>query len=114
MDEVGGTLQRDALGNVLGGVRLPSMEAPTATYVSPATANPFLPDFLKGFANLACRLSGAVLPFDNETLDSLYPDHESYVSQVAGSANDLKAQGLLLQQDAVTVKQNAAQSEIGK
>jgi hypothetical protein len=114
MDDDNGALQRDAQGNVLGGVRLPSMEAPTATYVSSASANPFLPPFLVPFANLACRLSGAVFPFDDATLDSLYPNHGSYVSQVAGSANDLKAQGLLLQQDAVTVKQNAAQSELGQ
>lgn len=114
MDDENGVLQRDAQDNVLGGVRLPSMEAPTATYLSSATANPFLPPLLAGFANLACRLSGAVLPFDNATLDSLYRNHGSYVSQVARSVRDLKAQGLLLQQDAVTVKRNAAQSEIGK
>ena len=52
-------------------------------------------------------------PFDAATLDALYPNHESYVSQVVQSANDLKAQGLLLQQDAVTIKNAAAQSEIG-
>ena len=114
MDDENGVLQRDAQDNVLGGVRLPSMEAPTATYVSSATANPFLPPLLAGFANLACRLSGAVLPFDNATLDSLYRNHGKYVSQVARSVRDLEAQGLLLQQDAVRVKQNAAQSEIGK
>jgi len=54
------------------------------------------------------------LPFDNATLDSLYRNHGKYVSQVARSVRGLKAQGLLLQQDAVSVKQNAAQSEIGK
>ena len=107
-------LVRDDLGNVEGGVRLPSMEAPTATYVSTATANPFLPPFLASFANLACRLSGAVLPFDEYTLSALYPDHGTYVSQVVESANELKSQGLMLQQDAVTVKTAAAASDIGQ
>jgi len=113
MDTSAGALVRDGLSNVVGGVRLPSMEAPTATYVSQASANPFLPPILGGFANLACRLSGAVLPFDQATLDSLYPNHGSYVSQVVGSANALKAQGLLLQQDAKTIKEAAEQSGIG-
>jgi hypothetical protein len=113
LDTSGGALVRDVLGNVTGGVRLPSMEAPTAKYVSQASANPLLPPVLSGFAGLACRLSGAVVPFDGATLDGLYPNHEDYVSQVAGSAGALKAQGLLLQQDVQTIKKAAATSEIG-
>ena len=74
----------------------------------------FLPPFLASFANLACRLSGAVLPFDEYTLSALYPDHGTYVSQVVESANELKSQGLMLQQDAVTVKTAAAASDIGQ
>lgn len=114
LDTSAGALVRDAQSNVLGGVRLPSMEAPTATYVSQATANPALPPILFGFGNLACRLSGAVAPFDATTLNALYPDHGSYVSQVVGSANALKEQGLLLQQDAVRIKTTAAESGIGE
>jgi hypothetical protein len=113
LDTSAGGLVRDSNSNVTGGVRLPSMQAATATYVSSASPNPFLPPLLGQFAGLACRLSGAVEPFDAATLDALYPNHESYVSQVVQSANDLKAQGLLLQQDAVTIKNTAAQSEIG-
>ncbi len=114
MDTAGGVLVRDANGNVLGGVRLPSMEAPTAKYVSSATASPFLPPPLVGIANLACFFSGAVLPFDEATLGALYPNHGSYVSQAVGSANALKAEGLLLQQDAVKLKTAAAGSGIGQ
>ena len=54
------------------------------------------------------------MPFDQGTLDALYPDHDTYVSGVVEAANALKAQGLLLQQDAVTVKQAAARSDIGQ
>jgi hypothetical protein len=107
-------LVRDSNDNVLGGVRLPSIAAPTATYVSTASVNPFLPPELAGFGFLVCRLSGAVEPFDQATLDALYPDHDTYVSGVAAAANGLKAQGLLLQQDAVTIKKAAAASEIGQ
>ncbi|MAG30473.1 MAG: hypothetical protein CL908_06205 [Deltaproteobacteria bacterium] len=114
MDTSAGALVRDGLGNVVGGVRLPSMEAATATYVSAASANPYLPSALAGIANLACRLSGAVVPFDEPTLGALYPDHDTYVGQVVDSANALKAQGLLLQQDAVQIKRAAAGSGIGE
>jgi hypothetical protein len=114
LDTFAGGLVRDAHDNVTGGVRLPSMEAPTATYVSSATADPDLPPLLGGFAGLACGLSGAVEPFDAATLDALYPDHGTYVSRVVESANDLKSQGLLLQQNAVMVKTAAAESEIGE
>ncbi len=73
MEEVDGVLLRDALGNVIGGVRLPALEAPTATYLSTNTASPDLPPALLAIGNLACRLSGSVVPFDQATLDALYP-----------------------------------------
>ena len=114
MDETGGILDRDAYGNVTGGVRLPSMEAPLAEYASSNTADPTLPAFIQQIGNLACFLGGSVLPFDAETLDALYPGHGAYVRRVARSANALRAQGLLLQEDAITVKRRAAHSAIGR
>ena len=114
MSDSGGVLDRDANGNVLGGVRLPSMEAPLAAYDSTNTAAPGLPPLLSNLGNLACRLSGSVLPFDQATLDALYPNHGTYVSSVVGASNALKAQGLLLQSDAASIKKAAARSDIGK
>lgn len=114
METLGTDLVRDELGNVTGGVRLPSMEAPLATYVSQATANPFLPPALGGIANLACRLSGAVLPFDEDTIAELYPGRRSYQRAVGRSVRELKAQGLLLQRDAQKIKKAARESGIGK
>ncbi|MCH7869323.1 MAG: hypothetical protein IH881_16640 [Myxococcales bacterium] len=119
------TLARDGNGNVTGGVRLPSLEAPTAKYVSTATydttptGNPFLDPILNsifqgGLGTLVCRLSGAVEPFDQATLDGLYPEHSDYVEKVVGAVVSLKAQGLLLQQNASTTKKAASKSEIGK
>ena len=55
-----------------------------------------------------------MLPFDEATLSTLYPNHGTYVSQVVESVNELKSQGLMLQQDAVTVKTAAADSDIGQ
>ncbi len=83
MEDIDGVLVRDALGNVQGGVRLPSMEALVATYLSTNLADPDLPPNLVGIGNLACRLSGAVSPFDQTTLDDLYPNHGVYVKQVS-------------------------------
>lgn len=114
LDVAGGQLVRDANGNVTGGVRLPSMEAPLATYVSSATPSPFLPPPLAPFGNLACRLSGAVLPFDAAKLEALYPQPGDYVSDVAIAVQALKAQGLLLQSDASTIKKAASQAQIGQ
>ena len=114
MDQVNGALVRDAAGNVMGGVRLPAMEVPTATYGSTNHAADGLPPFLEFFGNLACRLSGSVFPFDEVTLDGLYQNHGTYVSQVNEAVNALKEQGLLLQSDAVTIKEQAAQSEFGQ
>lgn len=107
-------LARDANGNVLGGVRLPSIAVPTATYISSATVNPFLPPQLQFIGGLVCRLSGAVEPFDEATLDALYRNHGAYVRKVARATRNLKRQGLLLRQNAATIRKAARRSDIGK
>jgi hypothetical protein len=107
------TIHRDAFGNALGGVRVPAMQVPTATYAPNNLANPSLPAFLIPLANLACALSGSVFPFDEATLDELYPNHGSYVSQVQHAANELERAGLLLPKDAQGIRQAAAASAIG-
>ena len=73
-----------------------------------------LPPLLMFIGNLACRLGGSVIPFDEVTLQELYPNHGSYVRQVVQSVHRLKAQGLLLQEDAVKLKTEAAESAIGE
>ena len=109
-----GQIARDEFGNALGGVRLPEMDVPTGSHNPPTNqADPNLPPFLQFLGNLACALSGSVSPFDQATLDTLYPDHDTYQSQVVESVNALKAQGLLLQSDAVSTITEAAQSGIG-
>ncbi len=107
------TIHRDAFGNALGGVRVPAMDVPTATYAPNNLANPGLPGFLIPLANLACALSGSVFPFDAATQRELYPNHGSYVSQVQHAANELQRAGLLLPKDAQGIRQAAAASPIG-
>ena len=89
------------------------MEAPTATYISTNTANPTLPPQLQGLGSLACRLSGSVVPFDEETLDALYPRRRSYFFEVLRSVVHLQRQGLLRRADAFKVLRAALRSRIG-
>jgi hypothetical protein len=113
MDDVAGVLVRDDLGNVTGGVRLPSMEAPRATYASANEADPNLPPQLQAIGGLACRLSGSVFPFDDETLDELYPRSRSYFRDVFRSVRKLKKQGLLLGPDALRITLEALWNPVG-
>jgi len=108
-----GLVLRDAFGNGLGGVRLPSLEAPIATYIPGNQADPNLPGFLQAIGNLACFLASSVVEFDEATLDELYPNHGTYVSQVMGAINALQMQGLLLPKDAQKIRDAAVHSTIG-
>ena len=113
MDVVAGVVQRDAFGNGLGGVRLPSLEAPVATYTPGNQADPNLPGFLQFIGNLACALASSQSAFDEATLDGLYPNHGNYVSQVVAAANQLRAEGLLLPKDRKTIVNRASMSTVG-
>jgi hypothetical protein len=107
MDVVNGVVQRDAFGNGLGGVRLPAMQAPTAAYTPGNQADPNLPPVLQAIGNLACFLASSVTPFDEATLDDLYPNHGAYVRQVVYATNALQMQGLLLPKDAQKIRDAA-------
>ena len=107
-----GEVLRDEFGNGLGGIRLPSLEAPTAQYVPGNVADPNLPPFLQAIGNLACFTGSSVIPFDSATLDELYPNHGTYVSRVAASVNALERERLLLPKDAMTIKVAAAMSPV--
>ena len=65
------TALRDANGNALGGIRLPTFAVPTATD-SGANTGP-------GF----CFLHGVHQPFEQETLDALYPSELGYLARIA-------------------------------
>jgi hypothetical protein len=112
-----GGIARDAFGNALGGIRLPQMDVPIATYVPSNSPNPLLPPFpppLDQLGNLICRLSGAVFPFDAATLSGLYANHGSYVSQIVKETIQLKKDRFLLDEEAETLTEEAAASSIGE
>jgi len=107
-----GEVERDSFGNGLGGVRLPAMDVPTATYLPGNTADPSQPALLQGIGNLACRLASSVEPFDQATIDSLYPDHRQYVKKVIRSVREQRRRGFLLREDAAKIVVDAAASPV--
>ncbi len=114
MDLVGpAEVARDAFGNGLGGVRPPSVDVPVATYTPGNSADPNLPPFLQQIGNLACFLASSVTPLDDPTLDTLYPNHGAYVSQVVHASNQARMDGFLLQKDRSKIVTAAAGSDIG-
>ena len=88
-----GAIVRDAHGNAKGGIRLPQLEVPTATYAGVGNAGP-----------PPCDVSGITTAFDAQTLSSLYPNHGSYRSQFVHAVDDLRRAGFLLDFDAEDAK----------
>ncbi len=96
-------IARDEFGNALGGIRTPLLDVPIATLTAEANTGAFF-----------CFLFGKTIAFDQDTLDSLYPNHGSYVSQFNRSTTDTVKKGFILKADAKALETEAAQSEIGK
>lgn len=74
------TYSNDKYGNVHGGVRLPELTVPTATYD----------------VSLFSGLLGKTTPFDHDRLAKLYPTHEDYVAKVTAAAQQAERDGILL------------------
>jgi hypothetical protein len=90
-----GMLARDANRNALGGIRLPPIVHPVATYES-----------------TACGLGGATIVFTPVQLQSMYPTHAAYYKKMAAAAKRSVADGFLLREDAVDLLQRACGAEV--
>ena len=77
----------DEHDNVIGGVRSPFVDVPTATWNGNSTGQSF------------CRIAGHEIPFDEEKLRKLYPTKNSYVNAVTENVNKLVSEGFILEQD---------------
>jgi len=96
----------DADGNEVGGVPVALLGAPLGTYTG---WNPTAAGFFKG---LECSYAGGFIPFARTraerlasgdprlSLEERYGDHAGYVRAVAKAADNAKAQGFLLDEDA--------------
>ena len=85
----------DQYGNVQGGMRLPDIDVPIATYTKSNSAQTAT-DLLSGFA---CALSGSVVQFTPDKLLQLYPTHDDYVQKYTAAADKAVAAGFMLQSD---------------
>ena len=97
-------LALDAFGNAQGGIRLPQLDVPTASYTFPNEADPNLPGLLQLIGNLVCRLSGNVTAFDEATLDALYPDPAAFLNDFNQAIDDLETARFLLPEDAAKLR----------
>jgi hypothetical protein len=100
------TLERDAFGNALGGIRLSQHAVATATNtgINFNTAAPL--DF--------CRVFGSYVPFSEAMLADLYRNHGSYVSKVARTTEQNLEAGFIVVEDAEATITDAATSRFGK
>ncbi len=96
------TFVKDSVGNVLGGVRTPYVDAPIAILSGEGQTGGTL-----------CSLFGTTHLLDGTQLGSLYPDHATFVSAVNTSADNAVNSGFLLQPDADLIKTWAQASTIG-
>jgi hypothetical protein len=96
-------MERDALGNAVGGIRTPQIDAPIAALsgIGQPQGSP-------------CTRLGTTIAFDAATITSLYPDHRSYVGAINRTAKRAIRRGVLLAVDAKAIRQAAASSSIGR
>lgn len=95
-----GAIQRDEHGNAMGGVRLPAIEVPVATYEG---SNKFA-----GQGANFCFLLGSEMPFPDDKLKALYPTSAVYQSRVAAAVAAAQKRGVLEAEDAAEIIATAA------
>jgi hypothetical protein len=83
LERDGFALRRDEHGNALGGVRLPFIDVPVATYRG---------EFHDG-------ASGHTHALDRDTLAALYPSHDDYVARMRAATDAAVAGGFMLPVD---------------
>lgn len=99
LERADGEVRTDESGNALGGLRLPPIDVPVATYDA---------------RNSDCDLTGQTHPFDDATLADLYPTHDDYVAEFQAAADAAVDRGHLLSTDAEALVQRAEASSIGE
>ncbi|MEM7413826.1 MAG: alpha/beta hydrolase domain-containing protein [Myxococcota bacterium] len=106
---------RDEFGNARGGIRLPQLDVPVATYGPFNVPNPALPlpPDLAGLGQLICALNGSVTDFDTATIDTLYPTPRSFRVPFFWRTLSLVWKRLLTVEDAIQLLREAYASEAG-
>jgi hypothetical protein len=94
-------LALDDNGNVIGGVRTPYVDVPTAILSGEGQAG-------EGF----CRLFGTTQLFDANLLNSLYADNDSYINEVVSSTDDAVSKGFIIEEDGELIKRYVTDNNI--
>ncbi|WP_153011280.1 alpha/beta hydrolase domain-containing protein [Sterolibacterium denitrificans] len=102
---------RDAHGNVLGGIRTPYVDVPTATIS--AYGQPGSMEEMGNDAQSFCFLFGTTALFATLPDTPSYQTHTAYVNAVKASANAAAAQGFLLPADVRLIVKAAEASTVG-
>jgi hypothetical protein len=89
------TLRRDDLGNVVGGIRLPELEAATHEYRGVA------------FGTGRAPLFGSARPLDDDVVRAQFPTRASYLARWHDAVDTLVATGALRPEDAPAMKARA-------
>jgi hypothetical protein len=97
LERDGFQLRRDQSGNALGGVRLPALDVPVATYRG---------EFTDG-------AGGRTVALDRSTLAALYPSHDAYMARMRDATDAAVAGRFMLPADRDEWLQRVAASPIG-
>jgi len=89
------SLRRDELGNAVGGIRLPELEAPTHEYRGVA------------FGTGRAPLFGSARPLPDDVVRARFPTRASYVARWRDAVDVLVASGALRPEDAPSMKAGA-------
>jgi hypothetical protein len=91
----------DRSGNALGGVRLPALDVPLATYYPVKTGE-----------DGSCGYAGYAVPFDKTQLNALYSSHDDYVNKVRADVDRLSKGRWLTDDDAKEIIENAQRANV--
>jgi hypothetical protein len=100
IDVVNGAPVLDRFGNVTGGLRSPFVDVPTSTWFGSSTGPGF------------CFIVGHEVPFDQATLQKLYPTHGAYVRAVIRDVLHLVAQRYLTLADGLELIHEAQAASV--
>jgi hypothetical protein len=102
IDIAGRSIVRDDEGVAVGGIRLSQVEVPIAFNDGTNSGQTF------------CVLFGEHRPYDDETLDQLYPSHGRYVSEVVSVDRENVNNGFIDHADAIENRREAAHADVGR
>jgi Alpha/beta hydrolase domain len=98
------TVKLDRYGNAIGGVQLPYVSVPTATWTGASDAG------VGALSQVFCALRGTVAPFSHNRMVAIYPTHEAYVASVRSAADRLVGERFLTAADGQKVVAEAEAS----